>query len=261
MKVVKMGSTGTDVKRLQEYLGLSVDGNFGPNTLEEVKKFQATHNLDPDGIVGKSSWISIYNEHRVPSKSISWEDYDFMSYLLGCEIAALKAIQKVETGGKSGFFDNGEPMILFEGHIFWKQLKAHGLDPLKFVKGNENILYQKWDKSKYIGGQREYERLAKASKIHKVAALESASWGMFQIMGNNYAQSDCNNVEEFVNLMQSGQYNQLLLSVRFIYNSPKLRNALAAKDWSTFAKLYNGSGYKLNAYDTKLMSAYKSYKG
>ena len=51
------------------------------------------------------------------------EDFTQVAELLGCEPAALKAVQQVETGGRGGFFSPGRPAILFEGHIFWTQLK------------------------------------------------------------------------------------------------------------------------------------------
>ena len=45
----------------------------------------------------------------------------------------------------------------------------------------------KWTKSHYKGDMGEYERLKKALAIHEKAAACSASWGLFQIMGFNYA--------------------------------------------------------------------------
>ena len=64
----------------------------------------------------------------------------------------------------------GRPIILFEGHIFWRELKKRGLDPERYVVGNENILYPSWRREHYYGGIREYERLEKAREIHKEAA-------------------------------------------------------------------------------------------
>jgi len=61
----------------------------------------------------------------------------------------------------------GRPVILFEGHIFWRELKKQGLDPEKYVAGNENILYPKWEKGHYYGGIREYERLERPGKYIK----------------------------------------------------------------------------------------------
>ena len=50
--VLKKGSTGENVKRLQAELGLEGDGVFGPGTEAAVKKWQAANGLAADGIVG-----------------------------------------------------------------------------------------------------------------------------------------------------------------------------------------------------------------
>jgi hypothetical protein len=79
-------------------------------------------------------------------------DYERAAGLLGVEVAAVKAVLEVETGNKGGFLSPGHPTILFEGHIFWNQLKERGIDPTKYQNGNEDILYPKWNKSHYKGG-------------------------------------------------------------------------------------------------------------
>jgi putative chitinase len=50
--VVKRGSKGESVKRLQAALGLSADGIFGANTEAALKKWQTANNLYSDGIAG-----------------------------------------------------------------------------------------------------------------------------------------------------------------------------------------------------------------
>jgi putative chitinase len=50
--VLKKGSTGENVKRLQAELGLADDGVFGPGTEAAVKKWQAANGLAADGVVG-----------------------------------------------------------------------------------------------------------------------------------------------------------------------------------------------------------------
>ena len=50
--VLKKGSTGEAVKRMQAELGLEDDGVFGPGTESAVKKWQAANGLAADGIVG-----------------------------------------------------------------------------------------------------------------------------------------------------------------------------------------------------------------
>lgn len=187
------------------------------------------------------------------------EDFTQVAELLGCEPAALKAVQQVETGGRGGFFSPGRPTILFEGHIFWTQLKKRGSNPEDYVKGNENILYPKWEKGHYKGGIGEYDRLEQARKINREAADASASWGMFQIMGFNYAACGEESIESFVRSMCESEFKQLLLTANFIKKNSQMLQALQARDWAVFAKCYNGPAYAQNRYDVKLEAAYQKY--
>ncbi|MEO4794856.1 N-acetylmuramidase family protein [Bacteroides uniformis] len=187
------------------------------------------------------------------------EDFTQVAELLGCEPAALKAVQQVETGGRGGFFSPGRPAILFEGHIFWTQLKKRGSNPEDYVKGNENILYPKWEKGHYKGGIGEYDRLEQARKINREAADASASWGMFQIMGFNYAACGEESIESFVRSMCESEFKQLLLTANFIKKNSQMLQALQARDWAVFAKCYNGPAYAQNRYDVKLEAAYQKY--
>ena len=187
------------------------------------------------------------------------EDFTQVAELLGCEPAALKAVQQVETGGRGGFFSPGRPAILFEGHIFWTQLKKRGSNPEDYVKGNENIIYPKWEKGHYKGGIGEYDRLEQARKINREAADASASWGMFQIMGFNYAACGEESIESFVRSMCESEFKQLLLTANFIKKNSQMLQALQARDWAVFAKCYNGPAYAQNRYDVKLEAAYQKY--
>jgi len=54
--LLKLGSQGKEVKELQEFLGISVDGDFGPKTEAAVKKWQSANGLKADGIVGPKTW-------------------------------------------------------------------------------------------------------------------------------------------------------------------------------------------------------------
>ena len=66
--------------------------------------------------------------------------------LLSCETACVKAVNQVEARG-NGFRPDGKPKILFEGHIFWKQLLSIGMKPQQLQTGNEDILYHTWNKT------------------------------------------------------------------------------------------------------------------
>lgn len=259
-ETIKLGSSGELVKYLQRilrslgYSEILVDGDFGPRTDAAIRNYQIKGNLVVDGIVGPNTWVSLEKNNM----SLSLSDYQRCSSLLGVPVAAIKAVQEVETAGRGGFLDKDRPVILFEGHIFWDRLQKHGLDPNDYVTSNGDILYKKWTKAHYLGGTKEYYRLERAEKIHHLAALESASWGMFQIMGFNYSACDCRGVEEFVNEMSQSEGRQLDLFCQFIKHNgwdKYLRNL----EWAEFAKRYNGPGYRENKYDEKLEKAFKKH--
>jgi putative chitinase len=58
--ILKVGSKGDDVKKLQAKLGLAADGVFGPGTEKAVKKWQIDHDLNPDGVVGDGTWSKMF---------------------------------------------------------------------------------------------------------------------------------------------------------------------------------------------------------
>ena len=257
---------GSDVVLLQQLLnkwGYKVDetGLFDEKTDIMVRNFQRKNKLTVDGIVGKGTWSKLQDENarQVATLRLTEEDFRRCADVLGVEVAAVKAVQEVETGGRGGFFAPGRPAILFEGHIFWSQLKKQGLNPEDYVKGNEDILYPKWTKSHYKGGMGEYERLKKALAINENAAACSASWGLFQIMGFNYAACGCKNAREFVEKMCANEGGQLDLFTAFLkFNG--WDKYLRTLNWTEFARHYNGPQYAQNKYDEKLQKAYMKYK-
>jgi putative chitinase len=71
--ILKVGSKGEDVKKLQAKLGLGADGVFGSGTEAAVKKWQASNGLTADGIVGEGTWSKMFGEKQLitePSKPI-----------------------------------------------------------------------------------------------------------------------------------------------------------------------------------------------
>lgn len=62
MKTLKLKSRGRTVALLQELLGITQDGIFGPNTEEAVKNFQKEKGLVVDGIMGPNSWKHLLSD-------------------------------------------------------------------------------------------------------------------------------------------------------------------------------------------------------
>ena len=63
--LLKLGSKGSDVKLLQEKLGIAVDGSFGPGTEKAVKEWQSKIGLKVDGVVGDATWAKLNKEEII----------------------------------------------------------------------------------------------------------------------------------------------------------------------------------------------------
>jgi N-acetylmuramidase/Putative peptidoglycan binding domain len=246
---------------------VKIDGVFGAATIRAVEAFQQKNGLIVDGVVAEKTWVKLIAAapqlfEKIAALWLSQADLDEVAAAINVERAAVKSVYEVEAQG-AGFLGL-QPKILFEGHIFWRLLEQAGKRPQQFVAGNEDVMYPAWTTRFYLGGLQEYDRLEKAKAIDESLALQSASWGLFQIMGSNYQAAGFDSVENFVAAMQQSERAHLDAFASFIgetrYQGATLRDLLAAKDWGKFARAYNGPSYRANKYDTKLQAAYESAK-
>jgi len=243
---------------------LSVDGDFGRFTERAVKDFQQTNDLvlDDIGVVSTNTWAKLLElnpSFAISRMRLSEKDYVEFANAFDLEVPIVKAVQEVESRG-SGFLKDNRPIILFEGHIFWRELKKRGFDPATMQKGNENILFPRFNRAFYEGNEKEYIRLEKARNIGKSpkileAALASCSWGMFQIMGFNYKLVDAFDVIDYVTKAKRSEAAHLQAFGEFI-KSTKLLKPLREKRWADFARGYNGRNFAVNQYDKRLKNAY-----
>jgi hypothetical protein len=267
MTSLKIRSKGDSVRLLQELLNkagyqIAATGDFDRTTEQAVMDFQRKNNLISDGIVGSKTWTVLQNRsskdfRNMQAKYLAEQDLIDLATTLNLPVACIKAVYEVESSGR-GFLPDGRPKILFEGHIFWKRLKNKNMNPQTYVSGNEDILYPAWTTKFYKGGTAEYNRLEKAKKIHEDSALESASWGVFQIMGYHYSALGYNSVKDFVTSCFERERNHLMDFGKFI-ECNGLTKHLKKLDWVNFAYRYNGSGYQKNKYDARLAKAYQKY--
>ncbi|GMQ23565.1 N-acetylmuramidase family protein [Algoriphagus sp. oki45] len=272
MQTLKYRSRGEFVSYLQELLnklGYQIPGTgyFGQMTEAAVKDFQRKNGLVDDGKVGVKTWTVLMEKtkpaKKLEDKFLGEQDLIHFASKFQLELAAVKAVNEVESSGK-GFFVDGRPKILFEGHIFWRQLRDRGIDPSSLANAsNADVLYSKWTRSHYIGGPREYDRLEKAASLLsdprvREAALASASWGSYQIMGFHAEKLGYASVQSFVDEMYVHERNQLEAFGKYLSVFGCLAH-LKTKDWAKFAKCYNGPSYHVNKYDVKLANAYQKY--
>jgi N-acetylmuramidase-like protein len=164
----------------------------------------------------------------------------------------MHAFLEVEARG-SGFDSAGRPKMLFEPHIFYRELGA-GSKRDRAVR--EGLAYPKWGQQKYPSDS--YPRLARAIEIDEVAALRSCSWGIGQVMGFNHKLAGFPTVHAMIEAMMDSEAAGLEASVNFI-RACKLDDELRAHDWAGFARGYNGEKYAQHGYHTKLKAAYEKW--
>ena len=71
--LLKLGSEGEDVKKLQIKLGVDPIGKFGPKTETAVKSWQSSNGLTADGIVGDGTWSKMFSEGTVSAPTVITE--------------------------------------------------------------------------------------------------------------------------------------------------------------------------------------------
>jgi Mn-dependent DtxR family transcriptional regulator len=263
-QLLSNGSRGLAVRNLQAALRLDgfaiqVDGDFGDNTEAVVRAYQRKIGLVDDGVAGPKTQAALQGYDT--SRYLKRKDLQQAAERLDVPLASVMAVNQVESRGE-GFAANGRPVILFERHVMRRQLLAHGMDEFSVGAlsaarpGLVNI-----QPGGYIGGTAEHQRLAQAQQIHVAAALESASWGLFQIMGYHWQRLGYQDAKHFADTMALSEAAQLDAFVTFIETDPALHKALKGKKWAEFAKRYNGPAYAKNLYDVKLARAYAQFAG
>ena len=172
---------------------------------------------------------------------------------LDVDPAAVLAVAEVESGGGHNLPD-GRPKILFEAHWFGK------LTGYRWNDTHSNISTRDWDRSLYVGGAGEYGRLEAAMALDREAALKSASWGLFQIMGFNHKACGFDTVEAFVDFIKGPDDADMEAFINFVKANPPILKALREKDWKAFALHYNGPG-AVASYSAKMADAYARQAG
>ncbi|MDR1872043.1 MAG: N-acetylmuramidase family protein [Deltaproteobacteria bacterium] len=204
--------------------------------------------------------------------------------LLEIEPSVLKAVISIESDGEPflspgaktplGLDISGFPVVQFEGHVFWKELSSlkspdllpgsvltypsKYMDPFgKPLRGELvlEILYPKFTLKYVKRPKAEWDQLLRARCIHETAANRSASWGAFQILGKNHSACACRTIQEFMDKMTTLP-GQLDIFISFIKSDKRLWNSLKTKNWTAFARGYNGTKYYINKYDKKMKAEY-----
>ena len=212
--------------------------------------------IEPDSVIKPSVLLindvdSIGVDEKDRYSHLTEEDFKLVAEELDVEVAAIKAVVEIEAGkAMKGFWAPGIPVINFDRTMY---LKYRNKAESKAGAKGETV------PSGLTGyAKKEWTELINARKTNAQGANLGTFWGMFQIGGFNYKLCGCSSVDEFVKRMAYSELEQLQLFAVFITNTGMVES-LRKKNWSAFARKYNGPSYAKRGYHTKMANAYARY--
>lgn len=212
------------------------------------------------------------------AKKLTLAEIQEQAKKLGVPVASMRAVHEVEAKG-NGFLASGEPVILFERHIFYRKLQEMNypnLAKLFFARrpdlcnstaggyGKTDEQHNRLQAAQALLTQELPLLDPKKSSDKKIieqvraCALMACSWGIGQVMGMNWHDLGYPTLQDFINDMYESEAKQLDAMCRFIKVNG-LIDEMQRHDWATFARVYNGVAYRKNQYDTKLAKAYAKF--
>jgi uncharacterized protein YgiM (DUF1202 family) len=215
--------------------------------------------------------ISVPSSPR--SKRITAETYnnfgnltDVISKQLKIDPAAAIAVLAVESAGKA-YGDDGRVLIRFENHLFYRFWGKRNLDVFNdhfkfdrrkywtnhFFRSNKKA---EWEN--FHGNQKkEWEVFEFAQKLDSTAAHISASYGAPQILGTNYKKIGYDSPEKLLeNFSDDVRFQVFAL---FDFFSPQMIKHVQNKDFTSFARYYNGAGQAVR-YGNYIKDFYNAFK-
>ena len=189
-------------------------------------------------------------------------DISRLGHRIGVGEDEIHAFAEVEAAS-SGFDNQGRPKMLFEPHVFYRNLK--GAEREQAVAAR--LAYSKWRSSGYPRDS--YPRLHDAIKINQTAALKSASWGRLQVLGENFAMCGYSSPEQMVTEMMQDEENHLEAGINYIISAgidddlrslAELTRPTTPEDCAPVVRVYNGPGYARHGYHIKFARAHNKWR-
>ena len=153
-----------------------------------------------------------------------------------------------------GFYKDGFPVILFEPHIFHRYTNG------KYATSHPHLSYPTWGQRPYPNTAGVRKNFEEACTLDRDAAIQSTSFGLFQVMGFHWKTLGYMSPSHYFDCMCKSENEQLMAFTLFVQKN-NLGPKLKAHDWAGFARGYNGAGFAKNQYDTKMAAAYNKLKG
>lgn len=193
-----------------------------------------------------------------PGRRLAQGDIGEAAKWLGLPTAALLAFVEVEAAGR-GFDAQNRPKMLFEPHVFWRELGAGTARDLAVRLG---VAYPKWGQQPYP--KESYTRLKVARTVDATKSLRSASWGLGQILADKAQLCGHPTEEAFVRANMQGEREQLLCMVALMiaWGIPKMlagKDLSKAESWTSAARKWNGSGYAKHNYHGRIAAAFAKH--
>lgn len=219
--------------------------------------------------------------------ALTQDEIENASRELKCDPGLIYAIARQESGSSSFINLGGRmvPKVLYERHWFKRLTRTNKLSPSPYESKYPDICgpaYRRVKKNKEgklidqstyeiitsiqdtygPEGAYQYKRLVKAYQLNPDAALQSCSWGKFQIMGFNYKTAGFATVKSFTKAMSRSDHEHFKAFLKFANGNSVLLEALRKKDFEKIAEGHNGKNWRtLNAhYATNLRNYYDEYQ-
>lgn len=206
-----------------------------------------------DGLPGpatREAFMGIFANRSAPK--VTETELAAFAARLGGSLKQIRAVAAVESGG-SGFLVTGHPKILWERHHFWKRLQL-AAPLISNPKPGGYTLDADQD-----GVNDSWEKLTEAAMHAPAWAIESCSWGKFQVMGFWWQPLGYASAIDFAWSMRESEAGHFEALVRYIQHN-RLAGAFRAlsadpEACRAFAAGYNGAGYRKFEYHVKLARA------
>lgn len=202
-----------------------------------------------DGIIIAANIAFQRRKNVLMKKGLSEPDFLEAAAIIGCTTETIKALTAVE-GNTVGFLSNDEPALWFHHDVFSR--KTGGVYDI--IAPDISCP----DAGNYGSDMEQHSRLHKAISYNKDAALASAGWGKFQLMGYNYELAGFSSLQNFISAMYKSEREQLIAFIHYLKNL-SLDADLRNRDWQAFASKYKNINEQ-QAFVARLIDAYSKYK-
>ena len=254
MSTIRRGSRGELVKSFQRFLisrnamEPPADGLAGALTDQGIRLFHSAGGLTVDGIAGPKTQAAARARGWDPQNTIS-EKVVTVALSLAIDPDALEALRRVETGARAR-----PDSIRFEPHVLLRKrpdLKGQ----IPYTRKSER---EAWSVTRSETGRDAFDH---AFTLAPKEAVESTSWGLWQVMGWALLKQWPDATEATVNFYADPETVSYVVFGNWVRENTRFLSAMRSKDWEGIAECYNGNGPNVQRYASKMRAAYADVRG